>query len=271
MLESRDISPRVGAEIRVDKKELVAGTFAADIVRLLKDRIVLVFPQMGLSKDEQFAFARTLGEVAPMGGEGVANISLNPKVSPFADYTLSSFFWHIDGAKDVIPCKATILTAKILPDEGGDTFFCNNYAAYGDLPPEDKALVNDLRACHSIEATQRMIMPQPSVAELKRWRGHPSRSHPLVWRHRDGRTSLFIGATAHYVEGMSLEEGTMLLCRLQEWSIQEQYVYRHKWTEGDLLMWNCGIMHRVDHYPRDRERLMHRTTLRGEEPVSNAA
>jgi alpha-ketoglutarate-dependent taurine dioxygenase len=260
----------VGTEIRLGKSDLLAGTHAAEIERLLAERAVLVFPQMDLSDQEQFAFACTIGDVAPMGGEGVAKISLNSDVSPFADYTLGSFFWHIDGAKDVVPAKATILTAKVLAERGGDTLFCNNFAAYDDLPTADKELIANLRACHSLEATQRMINPQPTVAELKRWRSHPSRSHPLAWRHNSGKTSLFIGTTVHYVEDMTLEEGSMLLCRLQEWSTQEQYVYRHKWTVGDLLVWGTGIMHRANRYPLDSGRLMHRTTLRGEEPATGS-
>src|SRR3546814_9714566 len=162
-----------------------------------------------------------------------------------------------------------MLTAKVLSDEGGDTLICNTYAAYEDLSDDDKARVARLRVRHSLESTQRMVHPQPSVAELTRWRMRPSQTHPLVWRHGSGRDSLLLGATAHYVEGMSLEDSAMLLCRLQEFATQEQYVYRHKWQVGDLLIWdNTGTMHRADDYPLDSKRLMHRTTLRSEEHPS---
>src|SRR3546814_8961273 len=79
-----------------------------------------LFPYTTLFRSEQLQFARTLGEVNPLGEDGVSKISLDPKVSSTADYTRGAFYWHIDGANDVVPAKATMLTAKVLSDEGGD-------------------------------------------------------------------------------------------------------------------------------------------------------
>ena len=84
-----------------------------------------------------------------------------------------------------------------------------------------------------------------------------------------GKSSLLLGASSFYVEGMSLEDSNYLLCRLLEFSTQEQYVYRHAWQAGDFLIWdNTGTLHRAAEYPLDSKRLMRRTTLVGEEPVS---
>src|SRR3546814_13529548 len=77
-----------------------------------------LFPYTTLFRSEQLQFARTLGEVNPLGEDGVSKISLDPKVSSTADYTRGAFYWHIDGANDVVPAKATMLTAKVLSDEG---------------------------------------------------------------------------------------------------------------------------------------------------------
>jgi alpha-ketoglutarate-dependent taurine dioxygenase len=268
MFEVINISPRVGSEIKIGKQDLVNGTYAKQIDRLLKERSALVFRQIGLSDAEQLQFARNLGEVVPLGEDGVSKISLDPAVSSTADYTRGAFYWHIDGANDVVPAKATMLSAKVLSEDGGDTLICNTYAAYEDLPDEDKALASTLRVRHALESTQRMVNPQPTVAELTRWRSRPSQTHPLVWRHQSGQNSLLLGATAHYVEGMSIEDSAMLLCRLQEFATQDRYVYRHKWTVGDFLVWdNTGTMHRATDYPLSSPRLMHRTTLHGEESV----
>src|SRR3546814_9778586 len=120
----------------------------------------------------------------PLGGDGVSKISLEPKVSSTADYTRGAFYWHIDGANDVVPAKATMLTAKVLSDEGGDTLICNTYAAYEGLSDDDTARVARLRVRHSLESTQRMVHPQPSVAELPLWRmraeEHTSEIQPLM-------------------------------------------------------------------------------------------
>ena len=111
----------------------------------------------------------------------------------------------------------------------------------------------------------------PTVAELERWQSYPSQSHPLVWHHRHGRPSLVLGATCFHVEDMPLDEGNMLLCRLQEYATQDEYVYRHTWRAGDFLLFdNTGTMHRAGQYAMNSKRLMRRTTLVGEEPVTAA-
>ncbi|HTH26916.1 MAG TPA: TauD/TfdA family dioxygenase [Sphingobium sp.] len=270
MFEIEHASPRVGTIVRTTKADMLKGTYADEINRLLTERSALVFPEMNFTNEEQLEFASTIGKVFLVAGEEIQKISLDPKVSKVADYTRGAFFWHIDGANDDVPAKATMLTAKVLAGDGqGDTMVANTYAAYQDLPDEDKELIAGLRARHTLESSQRMINPDPTYAELQRWQAYPSKSHPLVWHHRSGEKSMVLGATAYYIEGMDFEEGKALLCRLQEFATQPQYVYRHKWTVGDFLLWdNTGTMHKAAAYPLDSNRLMLRTTLHGEESIS---
>jgi len=266
-------SPRVGSTVTIDRADFLSGKYAGQIQELLVERSALVFTGMFLSDDEQLQFARTIGDVNLVGGDKeLQNISMDPAINPVADYTRGAFYWHIDGANDRIPAKATMLSVRTLPeaDEGGDTLVANTYAAYEDLPDDEKRALEGVMVRHSLEASQRFLNPQPGVAELQRWRTHPSQTHPLVWHHRHGRASLLLGATCFYVEGVLPEEGNLLLCRLLEWSTQPQYVYRHKWQAGDFLLFdNTGTMHRAAEYPLDSKRLMRRTTLHGEEPVSS--
>lgn len=269
MFERIDLSPKVGSEIRIAREDFLSGEYASQLEDLLVERSALVFREMFLTDEEQRQFASTIGEITQQGEAGVSKISMNPEVSSVAGYTRGAFYWHIDGANDSIPAKATMLTAKVLADEGGDTLIANTYAAYADLPEADKQALEGVRVRHALEATQRLVNNQPTVADLTQWRQRPSQTHPLVWHHHSGHPSLLIGATALYVHDMSPEDSAMLLCRMQEWATQEQYVYRHKWQVGDFLLWdNTGTMHRADWYSLESERLMHRTTLEGEEPVS---
>ena len=268
MFQSIDLSSRVGSEIRADKPGLLNGDYSKQIEKLLVERSALVFRELFLSDEEQLQFARTIGKVVPLGAEGVSKISLDPTVSDTADYTRGAFFWHIDGANDKLPAKATMLTARVLSDGGGDTLICNTYAAYEDLPEKEKRQLDGIKVRHALEATQRCVHPQPTAVELTRWRTRPSQTHPLVWHHQHGGSSLLLGATSLYVHDMSPEDSSMLLCRLQDHATQSPYVYRHKWKVGDFLLWdNTGTMHRADDYPLNSRRLMHRTTLHGEEPV----
>ena len=274
-MQVQHAKPKVGSEIIIDRDDFLSGKYAQDIQELLVERSALSFRGMHLTDEEQLQFASTIGEVFLVGGDQeLQNISMDPKVNPTADYTRGAFYWHIDGANDLIPAKATMLSARVLaaPGEGGDTLVANTYAAYDDLPDEDKQALEGIKVRHALEASQRFVNPQPTLAELERWRTRPSQTHPLVWHHQHGRSSLLLGATCFYVEGMPREESDHLLCRLLDWATQDQYVYRHQWQEGDFLLFdNTGTMHRAGDYPLDSKRLMRRTTLHGDEPVTAAA
>jgi alpha-ketoglutarate-dependent taurine dioxygenase len=270
MFEIQHASPRVGTIIHTTRDDMVNGTYADQIDRLLTERSALVFPNMHLTIEDQVTFASTIGRVISVGGKDVQKISMDPEINPVADYTRGAFYWHIDGANDDVPAKATMLNCRILADEGtGDTLVANTYAAYEDLPEADKTLLANLKARHCLESTQRMVYPDPTYAQLAAWQTRPSRFHPIVWNHGSGHKSLLIGATAYYIKDMDFEEGRALLCRLQEFATQPQYVYRHKWSVGDFLLFdNTGTMHKAAPYDLNSKRLMDRTTLHGEESIA---
>lgn len=154
MFEIHDASPRVGSVVRTTKHEMLDGSHAEQIKRLLVERSALAFPQMHFTVEEQLRFAATIGEVFLVGGKEVQKISLDPSINPVADYTRGAFFWHIDGANDKVPAKATMLSCRVLADEGtGDTMVANTFAAYEDLSDEDKKLIANLRARHCLESS----------------------------------------------------------------------------------------------------------------------
>jgi alpha-ketoglutarate-dependent taurine dioxygenase len=275
MLETTDLTPCIGTEIKTDRQTLLSGAPAAEIRRLLEARGVLVFRKLHLTDQEQLAFGKTLGDLVLQGGEDIFKVTLDRKElradkAYLADYLRGAFFWHIDGSADDVPTRASLLTARRLSDTGGETQFANTYAAYEALPEEEKRALEKVRVVHSIEASQRYVRPEPSYEELMGWRRrYPKKLHPLVWTHQSGRKSLVLGSTASYVEGMSLEDGQALLCRLRDWATQPQFVYQHEWTLGDLVIWdNTGTMHRATPYPVDSGRLMSRVTLAGEERLA---
>lgn len=268
-LETLDLTPRIGSEIKAGKKELLEGDFGESIRELLEQRGVLLFRGLNLTDDEQLAFAQRLGDVIDQGIKGIYKISLDPKLNETADYLHATVHWHVDGAQDMVPTRASLLTARVLSKVGGQTEFANTYAAYDDLPPARKAEADRLRVVHSQEYIQRAMHPDPSEAQLARWREHSEQVHPMVWTHRSGRKSLLLGLTAGRIDGMGEKEGRRIIDDMQAWATQPQFVYRHEWTVGDLLIWdNTGVMHRVEAYPADSGRLLSRTTLVGEEPIA---
>ncbi|MCV7317153.1 TauD/TfdA family dioxygenase [Mycolicibacillus parakoreensis] len=270
-LETRDLTTRIGTEVLADKPALLSGEHAGAIRQLLEQRGVLVFPQINFSEDEQVAFTETLGTVAAeQQGEQVYNVTLDTTINKQADYLKGSFYWHLDGTMNEVPILASLLSSRVLPQSGGgDTEFCNTYAAYDDLSDVDKQQLASLRVNHSAWNTLRYYNPEPDIATLRQMMAIGQRELPLVWTHRSGRKSLIVGCTASEVVGMDYQSGTELLVRLRDWATQPQFVYRHAWSVGDLVMWdNTGTLHRVRPYDPASGRRLTRTKLAGEEPFA---
>lgn len=261
-----------------------ARVVGADPDRLLHDEEVaqwclealeahgaLVFRDLQLDDATQVAFSNRLGPVEVFGaGEHpeIFRVTLDPAKNPSADYLRGTFDWHIDGMTDDIPIKATLLSARAVADSGGDTEFASTYAAYEQLSDEEQARLARVRVVHSFEASQLLVNPDPAPEELAMWRQRPPKEHPLVWHHRSGRRSLVLGATTSRVVGMDADESRTLLDDLLARSTAPQHVYRHRWSVGDLVIWdNRGVLHRALPYSRDSARDMHRTTISGDEPV----
>ena len=263
-----DLSPKIGSEIRTDKETLLSGEKANEIRELLERRGVIAFRQINLSDEEQVEFTKTLGTFAQEDGEGegVYPITMDPKINPIAEYLKGAFFWHIDGTMSDKPILASIMSSRRLAPEGGETEFCNTYAAWDDLPEDEKKELETLKVVHAFWRSQLYVHPEPSYELLKAWQSRGQNILPLVWKHRSGRKSLVIGSTALQVVGMDMRESEALLVRLRDWATQPQFVYRHEWTLGDLVIWdNTGTMHRALPYDHASGRLMHRTKLEGEE------
>ncbi len=264
-----DQAPLIGSEIRTDLDTLLGGSEAANIRDILEQRGVVFFRGLSIDDEQQLAIARTIGEVVESEGDkGAYKISFDKSVNERADYLKGSMYWHVDGSLHPRPNYGALLRAVVLSDTGGETEYCNTYAAYEELPEEEKEAIKDLRVVHSVERSQYYVRPELSFEEIKFWQKESTKSCPLVWTHQSGRKSLVLGATADYIEGFSPEESRATLARLRDWSTQPRFVYQHHWQPGDLVIWcNTGTMHRVLPYTEDSGRLMIRTVLAGEEPL----
>jgi alpha-ketoglutarate-dependent taurine dioxygenase len=270
------IKPLIGGLVHVDKAHLCDDDVVHAVRDALEERGVLVFPQINVSDAEQLAFTDRLGERvnftrrvpgSDVDTEDVYKVTLDKKINQEPDYVLGTFFWHVDGTTMDIPFpKATLISARTVASEGGATEFANLYAAYEQLPEEEKKELEGLRVIHTLEASIRPVFGVPTEERIQRWRTMTApMEHPLVWTHHDGRKSLLIGTHADGIVGSPGPHGRARLWRLLQWAAQPDFVYRHKWQVGDLVLWdNEGLMHRVDPYT-DEHRIMHRTTIAGKE------
>ena len=261
-----DLTPKIGTEIQTDAATLLSGKLSGDIRALLEQRGVIAFREINLTDEQQVTFTRTLGRIVEANQGSITKITMDPTENDKAGYLRGAFFWHIDGTMQDVPVLASIMSARRLSPVGGETEFCNTYAAYDDLPQDEKDALDKIRVVHALEATQRYVYPEPTYEMLQGWHRYGDNELPLVWKHRSGRKSLVLGSTASHVVGLDRRASSALLCRLREWATQPQFVYRHHWKIGDLVIWdNTGTMHRALSYPLDSGRMMHRTTLQREE------
>ena len=277
---SNSVTPltrHIGAEITgISGSELVDRRAADECLTALEQYGVVVYREVHITDEDLIAFSRLLGDVAvvPTGEHQypeIQTITLDPSKTNalLASYRQGNFHWHIDGATQDVPQKGTLLTAREVDNAGGDTEFASTYAAYAALPDDEKEEIANLRVIHSFANAQLLANPDASEDERASWDGVPTQVHPLVWTHRSGRKSLLVGATAAEVVDWPDEQGRSLLDRLLEWSTQPEFVLRHHWRRGDLVIWdNTGMLHRALQFEPTSLRLMHRTTLVGEEAVA---
>jgi len=270
-LAHEPIKPNIASRVLNSKAELLGGAIASDIRELLQQRGVLVFPEINFTDEEQVAFTKTLGKFQPerQGGD-VFKVTLDTKENPYsAEYLKGSLYWHLDGTMNDVPILASLLASKKLPAWGGNTGFCNTYAAWDSLPEAQKAEIDGLRVAHSVWASVFYYEPEPSLAKLKGMQAIGERELPLVWKHSTGRKSLILGCTAQRVLNVSAAKSAEILVGLREWATSEQFSYSHEWKVGDLVMWdNTGTLHRAEAYDLNSGRLLHRTKLEGEEPFA---
>jgi alpha-ketoglutarate-dependent taurine dioxygenase len=272
-LETVDLTPRIATEVKLDKAALLSGRHVPELRALLEQRGVLVFRDIHLDDEEEMSLADTLGTLRQDFGRPIMRVTFDKSMNKdHADYFHATFLWHVDGTSDDYPPLASILTPRVLAPEGtGQTEFANTYAAWDDLPEADKAMLENLQVAH----TQSFALPlytAPSKEQLARIERLGMKIQPLVWKHRTGRKSLVLGASVERVMGMDRAESCELIEKYQAWATRPDYVYQHQWRMGDVLMWdNTGTMHRVLPYDKECGRRLHRVTLVGEEPLSEAA
>jgi taurine dioxygenase len=184
--------------------------------------------------------------------------------------------WHSDWSFQEAPPAATLLRSEVVPPVGGDTLFCDCSAAYEALSPTMQAMLAPLQAVHSAtraygtkgvfarETEQRTLQIITSAEADK------SLTHPLVRTHPvTGRKALFISPVyTTGIEGLTVAESNAILGYLFQHMVQDQFIYRHKWRPGMLLMWdNRCTMHFAEGGYDGHLRLMHRTTVAGDVPV----
>ena len=178
--------------------------------------------------------------------------------------------YHTDHSNAEIPPKATLLLAIELPTSGGDTQYVNMAAAYDALPEATKKQIAGLKAMHVYQSkhSTRKLMTLGNEAKK---RLPPAVYHPIVRTHpENGRKAIYINPIRiETIAGMKETDAQLLLCELLQHAIQERFQYRHKWKQGDLVMWdNRCLLHKAngDYDHETQTRYLYRVMLQGDKP-----
>jgi alpha-ketoglutarate-dependent 2,4-dichlorophenoxyacetate dioxygenase len=175
-------------------------------------------------------------------------------------YQLANMLWHSDSSFKTVPSLCSLLSARIVPPEGGATEFASARAAYPSLGAGLKRRAETAVVVHDFAWSRDQVRPG-FFTDKERAEYPPVRVNPV-----NGRRALFLGAHASHVEGLPIEEGRALLKTLLDHMTQPQFCYRHEWTEGELVIWdNRCVLHRATPFDTTRyKRLMQRTTVSGD-------
>src|SRR5206468_10919569 len=286
-LKFRPLHPLFVAEVSpVDLREVHDGESLARIRAGMDEYAVLVFRDQPFADNEQLDFAQRLDGVLHtklgisalqknrFGNEAlgdISNLDENGEIMKSDNrrrmYSLGNRLWHTDASFQDPAGRYSMLSAKIVPPVSADTEFADMRAAYDALPAEIKARVEDLRVHHSIAHSRQILGFEFSSHEQEALKGA---IHPLVRTiPRSRRRSLYLAAHAARIIDWPVPEGRLLLRDLTEHATQPEFVYRHAWQVGDLVIWdNRATMHRARPFDDGtyRRELRRVTTLDVDQP-----
>jgi len=258
-LQVTDLSPHVGAEVESDLATMMSGEEGSAFQKLLLSKGFLLFRNVDVDDDQLLTFAKTLGVVRKERHNPVNKVHLTKSGDSMQQaYMQLTFLWHVDSTYEDDPPLGAILIPRTLPPAGGgDTEFVSTCAAYEGLSEADKKRIERLEVVHTMTAYGSKVPSDRTTNEFRdSWSKFPARTLPMVRpQHRTGRKALILGSSADHVVGMDPAESTALIKRLNAHLTAPQFVFRHKWRMGDVLIWdNTSTMHRATAYEADSGR-----------------
>jgi alpha-ketoglutarate-dependent 2,4-dichlorophenoxyacetate dioxygenase len=265
-----------GAELRGVTLNDVANDDAAyaAVRAAFEEHSVLVFRGQEVTDDIQLAFSRRFGppEVTKVGSMGtgshfviLSTFGPDGKVVP-ADHRQSmraraNQLWHTDSSFKRVPALTSILSARIIPEHGGETEFVSMRLAFERLDKAQQARLEQSFAWHSYaHSRSKVAAGLATTAEVD---ALPPVCWRMVWRNPvNGRGAIYLASHAYGVEGMDAAAGTALIDELTAAATAPGVSYLHQWKQGDVVMWdNRATMHRGRPWPAHEGRLMIRTTI----------
>jgi alpha-ketoglutarate-dependent 2,4-dichlorophenoxyacetate dioxygenase len=282
-----DLTPGFVGEVSgIDITQPLTHAQAAELEAGMDRYAVLVYHDQKFTDERQQAFSLNFGPLeATAGGNvtrpedqrlgsgmaDVSNLGADHKPLPRDDrrrlFNLGNRLWHSDSSFRAIPAKYSLLSGRIVVDNGGRTEFADMRAAYDALDAATKAEIEDLVCEHSLIYSRGALgFTELSEEEKKLFtpvRQRLVRTHPVT-----GRRSLYLSSHIGTIIGWPMPEARAFIRDLTEHATQPQFTYAHKWRQFDLVMWdNRTTMHRVRRFDETQVRDVRRTTVGGDRPT----
>lgn len=276
-LEARPLGP-LGVEVEgLDLRRPISDALWQALRALVMREGLVVFRDQPMSPEHQIELARRFGplentslEDGPMDVSKIelSNVDATGRVLSDEDVRMQLVAvnegWHTDGSFSEIPASFSLFAAVTVPPEGGDTLFASQQLGWEALAPAERAALFGLRGRHDYDRAYAMRqLDMRAVFEGPA----PSSSHPLVRRHPEtGRTGLFVSEHLYEIEGMPPEAARALVRRLLDVCTDPARIYRHRWSPGDLLIWdNRSMLHRAQGFDARHARVMRHVRVAGAE------
>ena len=275
-LEFRPCDATLGAVVTGVKISALEPAEWRAIESAFLEHAVLIFPAQHPTREEQVAFGRRFGEldslVAQTGTVPISNQMGNGKLlddaHPVKQILLGNEGWHTDSSYMPISALASLLSAEVVTESGGETEWADMRAAFEALDAATRARIAELAAYHSLKYSQARAgygaASSPEYGYGLAQDEAPLR--PLVKVHPvTKRPALFIGRHAFGIPGLAPEESERLLDELLDFACRSPRVLRHRWKAGDLAMWdNRCVLHRARPYDPTVPRVLHHTRIAGD-------
>ena len=246
---------------------------------------VLVIPGQIIDDDQQYRFSthfgpmeQATGDIAtaadrrlPMTINDISNLDKDGQVVARDDrrrlFAIGNMLWHSDSSFKATPAKYSLLSARVVPEQGGNTEFADMRAAWDSLAPSLQDECREL-VCEHSQIYSRGLLGFVDFSDEEREKWAPVKQR-LVRRHQgSGRLSLYLSSHIGGIDGWPVPEARMFIRDLVEHATQPQFVYRHQWQPWDLVMWdNRAVMHRARRYHHRQRRDLHRTTVADSGPT----
>jgi taurine dioxygenase len=279
-VEVKRLSDALGAEVLgVDLKSVTDEEFQEIYDAWLKYE-VLVFHDQDLTPEEHIEFSKRFGELEVHiavdhlleGHPEIMMVSNKQVDGRYIGAVSAADYWHSDLSCNSHPTKASLLYALEIPSVGGDTEWADTYAAYETLPEATKEKIADLRGIHSWNRIRnpRVAVPEVHKDAEERYgtRAPDDALHPIVRTHPEtGRKALYVSPRFTLgVDGLEPDEGQELLDELFDHMAKREFIFRHSWKVGDLVLWDNRCTVHINTRGYDEIRHMHRTSVAGDVP-----